>query len=821
MLGRLIHHTSHYTLGSLLVTLASIVSFPVFTRTFSVADYGALNLLSSLLLLWTGIGKLGIQHSIVRFHAEARAGRGPVAEPAYISTVLIGMTATGIAACAGWAIAALLVPVSWWNNDTVARLLLPLTPLLLVRVLDSAASNILRAQQRSVLFNVYAVLRKYLGIAAILVLIFTVLPGLDGFYLGTFVVEAIGLAVILAMLVRGNRLSAAGFSGASFRAMLSFGLPMIAFELAGVVLILGDRYVIQMLMGAEALGHYSAAYNLSQYVQMVIFTSLAQAVTPIYSRMWEEQGEEATRRFVERSLHLYVMIAVPVVAGMSAVGGEVLTTLASEKYAEGAVVIPLVVAGMCIDGGIPLFAAGMYIHKSNRMLVPFMIAAAALNIALNVALIPSMGLLGAAFATFICYLLLAVCAWHLGSRRLQVRFPWADLAKFSVLGLAMYGAVHLVTHPVSWVEVAARVILGAAVYTALVILFDRQARDGLALALGGGTPGTGGAGGRGALRSAAKHSVNRALASRPGWAASALMRRRGAVAVMYHRINRGPVPFAGVPVEQFRAQMQWLKANCTPVWPEEVLDAAQRADRIRTPVLITFDDGYRDYHDCAYPILRELGIPAAVFVSTHSVDSGELLWTERVFWAMTHTGRASVHLPWDPRRELALSDRDSRAAATRECTRHLKGVPDAERVRLLDILFAELDAPDPRQHLDRQMLSWSEIRATLDGTRYGGHSHTHPILSQLPAAQMEAEIRLCRDRLAGHLGQEPRIFAYPNGRPQDFNGTTRDLLLKYGFKLAFSTVMGNIGPGADPLALRRQHAGGHTIGDFAALIARA
>jgi O-antigen/teichoic acid export membrane protein len=479
MLGRFILHSSHYTIGSLLVTLASIVSFPIFTRTFSVADYGALNLISSLLLLWTGIGKMGVQQSIARYHAEVVAGKHAISEPKYIATILIGMGCTGAAATLGWALMSLVVPPAWWNSEQVALLLLPLSALIFIRVMDSAITNLLRAQQRSVLLNVFLVLRKYLGLAVILVLMFYVIPGLSGFYLGTFIVECVSVVGMTAYLVRKHKVRLSGFSGPTFRAMVAFGLPMIAFELSGIVLNLGDRYVIQAMLGGESLGHYSAAYNLCDYARVVIFSSFAAAITPIYIRLWEEKGEQATIAFIERALRLYFMIGVAVVAGMMAVGTDVLTLLASEKYAPGALVIPLVIAAMCIDGGTPIFCAGMYIFKQNHRIIPWVIFAAVANIALNVLLVPYLGLAGSAVATLVCYSLIAAAAWRIGSRQVRIRFPLADLCKFTLLAAIMYFAVSQVAVARPVVELLLRIVAGVVLYGLLIVAFDRQVRADL------------------------------------------------------------------------------------------------------------------------------------------------------------------------------------------------------------------------------------------------------------------------------------------------------------------------------------------------------
>lgn len=476
MLRRLVLQSSHYTVGSLLVTLGSVVSFPILTRAFSLADYGALNLLSSLLLLWTGLGKLGVQQSIARFHAETMTGRRPISESKYVRTVLIGMGVTGLAASAGWLLMSLVIPRSWWQDERVAALLMPLSGLVFLRVLDSALTNLLRAQQRSILLNVYLVLRRYIGLALIVLLIFTVLPGFEGFYVATYVVEAACVLALGVYLCRRHPASDGNFSRETFRDMVVFGSPMIALEVAGLILNLGDRYVLQSVLGNEAVGLYSAAYNFSDYVRVVLFTSFAQALTPLYARLYEERGEAATAQFVQRSLRLYLMISLAVVAGMTAVGGSVLTILASEKYSSAAAVIPLIVAAMCIDGGSPFFSAGLYLRKQNHVMVKFVIIAAVANIAANVLLVPRFGIMGSAAATLGCYVFLTAASWRAGTRLLPLRFPLADLAKFAALAAIMYVAVMQVSLASRWLDLGVKVAVGVAVYSALLLAFDRPAR---------------------------------------------------------------------------------------------------------------------------------------------------------------------------------------------------------------------------------------------------------------------------------------------------------------------------------------------------------
>jgi peptidoglycan/xylan/chitin deacetylase (PgdA/CDA1 family) len=318
---------------------------------------------------------------------------------------------------------------------------------------------------------------------------------------------------------------------------------------------------------------------------------------------------------------------------------------------------------------------------------------------------------------------------------------------------------------------------------------------------------------------AAKRLLKRAIASPAGWPlASLLLRAPGVTVLMYHRVTRPGAPFEGLDVSVFREQMRWIRRHCTPIGPDALLDRARGPRSARPPVLVTFDDGYRDYHDNAYPVLEELDIPALVFVATAFMDEGGLLWTESVHWAAAATQRPRAALPWSDAPALELGTPAQRAAFVAAAKAHLKRVPDARRRRDLDALFTALDVSPARAGIERQMMTWDEVRATLGRSCIGGHSHTHPILSRLDERQMELEIAVCRDRIASETGRAPRYFAYPNGRAEDFNDATRRLLRRHGFELAFSTIEGINGGDLDEMAIRRQPTGARDAGDFACLV---
>jgi peptidoglycan/xylan/chitin deacetylase (PgdA/CDA1 family) len=309
-----------------------------------------------------------------------------------------------------------------------------------------------------------------------------------------------------------------------------------------------------------------------------------------------------------------------------------------------------------------------------------------------------------------------------------------------------------------------------------------------------------------------KRVAKGAFASPFGWRlAGPLLRAPGVIVLMYHRIDSGGGSLPGLPVDTFAAHMRWLRENCDLIEPEAIEERARRPTRLRPAVLVTFDDGYRDYHDHAYPVLKQLGIPAVVFLATSFMDHGGMIWTEEVQAAALATRLPRVRLPWSDGPAVELPNDDARAALGERARAYLKVLPDTDRQAAVQELFKALGAPAVGE---RQMLNWDEVRRTMDLTRFGGHTHTHPILSRLDRNAAEGEIRTCRDRIAAETGRVPTLFAYPNGQAADFTAETRDLLRENGFRVAFSTIEGIAGGDTDWFAVKRLPGAGQHLPDF-------
>ena len=285
--------------------------------------------------------------------------------------------------------------------------------------------------------------------------------------------------------------------------------------------------------------------------------------------------------------------------------------------------------------------------------------------------------------------------------------------------------------------------------------------------------------------------------------------------LLYHRVNDERHPFfGGLPTTAFAAQMEAL-ARWFRVLPlAEIVERAAKDDLPPRALAITFDDGYRDNYENAFPALRRLGLPATVFLTTDFIGTDRKLWHDRLAGTVTRTALRSATCSG---LELDFASRIGRRDAFRALAARLRSLPEEGKLRELEAIEALLEPPGVGggDAPSRIMLDWDEVRAmSREGIAFGAHTATHAILTRIPLPEARAEIERSRDAVRANVGCDTTLFAYPNGREGDFNPSIQTLVRDAGFKAAVTTVWGGNTARTDCFALRRQPGSGRDTALF-------
>jgi O-antigen/teichoic acid export membrane protein len=432
-LKTLYRHSSHYLGGRVAVMLLGFVSFPVFTRVFSVADYGTMNLITNTVLLLTVLSKFGFQHSVQRFYPQDELDAGPDTLRRYYSTLFYSTAVLALALSAIF-ILSLYFGAGRLFGVTAGGTLLLACSLVTIRSLRSMQMNLMQMEQKTRLFNGMDIIQKALSIAAACALLFFWQKTVFALFLGLVIVEGAVLLQYLPVLARRHLISLNMFDLGFLRTAVAFSMPLMAAEISWVVLDSGDRFFIQHYMGPQALGFYAAAYGIAIYLQDVMMAPLQMALFPICMKVWNTEGKEATQRFLARSLEQFVLVAVGVVCVAMVTSRDVIVLLASRKFQEAHTLLPYLVIGLVLSAVTIYFRPGLMIHKRASKIAVATFYASVLNVALNIILLPRIGLVGAAIATMVSYAGIVLFLAYQSLRVLPYQIEVASFARYAAVG---------------------------------------------------------------------------------------------------------------------------------------------------------------------------------------------------------------------------------------------------------------------------------------------------------------------------------------------------------------------------------------------------
>jgi peptidoglycan/xylan/chitin deacetylase (PgdA/CDA1 family) len=264
----------------------------------------------------------------------------------------------------------------------------------------------------------------------------------------------------------------------------------------------------------------------------------------------------------------------------------------------------------------------------------------------------------------------------------------------------------------------------------------------------------------------------------------------GVLVLNYHRVGNGnQSPFDrglwSADVETFTDQIRFCKSELDVISPDDIPQVlAQRRGRY---ALVTFDDGYRDNYDVAFPILKAEGVPATFFIATGFLDAPRVPWWDEIAWMVRTSRQRQVELSaWVP--SPVSFDEPDREVAVRTFLRAYKSMPAESTNSFLDALAEATGSGRCGAGEGTGLwMNWDMLREMrAAGMRVAGHTITHPILSRSSRERQRDEILGCGARLTEEMGEPMLYFSYPVGGPNSFDSVTQDCLREAGVRYAFS-----------------------------------
>ncbi|MEQ1907236.1 MAG: polysaccharide deacetylase family protein [Vicinamibacterales bacterium] len=277
----------------------------------------------------------------------------------------------------------------------------------------------------------------------------------------------------------------------------------------------------------------------------------------------------------------------------------------------------------------------------------------------------------------------------------------------------------------------------------------------------------------------------------------------------YHRIGDSlSTPYdSGVfsaTADELDDHIRHIKKRFHLLTPEETIAMARGAGPTRASVLFTFDDGYLDNYEAAFPVLRSHGVSAMFFLATGFVGSSRVPWWDRMAFVIKQCPTSTIRLRYPQPVEFDV-EKLGLLEVSRRILRIYRSpaVTDPERFER-ELAEACLATP-PGNDASPLFMSYEQAREMqAAGQVFGSHTHSHTILSTLSAAAQREEFRASREILERELNTTIDVLAYPVGSTHAFSGQSIEGLKATGYRAAFSHYGGLNRPGEiDPYDIRR------------------
>ena len=295
--------------------------------------------------------------------------------------------------------------------------------------------------------------------------------GAEGYLTGVLLGAALAALPYLALTMRQIR---PVFRLRVLLPALAFSLPLVPHALAAWALEMSDRAILTRFIPLHDVGVYSLGYQLGAAMGLLTTAFNAAWVPFLFGSLKEEGGAAHSR--LARLVSYYAAALCFIGLGWSLLVKHAIGYLAGPEFGEAYRITPWVVGGY-VFGGLYLIPTNLLFWQQRTTVIPLVtVAAGAVNVGLNLWLVPRHGAIAAAWSTLAAYAVLLVLTWRTAERLHPFPYEYRRLGLMAGLALALFLAGQLLPFPSPALEVAGRVLLWLAFPFGLVALgaFDRM-----------------------------------------------------------------------------------------------------------------------------------------------------------------------------------------------------------------------------------------------------------------------------------------------------------------------------------------------------------
>ena len=459
----ILRHMLGYTLVKFFPAIASLTTLMLFTRLMSPSQFGEYSLTVNVTTIMVAILGNFLVIGLGRFEpaSNTQEEKNKLHSTVIATSIILSIT-----------VGLLIFLLNFFNVLPVLSINYSfLVSLFFITLFMQLGQRLMNANLKPKAYGVSLALKNIL---LLFVGAATLLAGYGVFGVLASLAVATSLACLPAISL-WSKTTWCDFDFAVLKKLWAYGAPLTLLYLFVMIIGFSDRIFIDVMLGSDAVGLYSAGYDLTQYTIAIVASIVHLAAFPIILKAYEDEGPDKAKILMATSLRVLLLVMLPVSLGFIAVRDEISSIFLGSSFSATAItIIPILVFSVFISSiKSYYFDYAFQITKSTRLQTISPMLAALVNCILNYYLIPVMGVVGAAYATLIAYGFYLLLTVFLSAKIFQfTRFPWKYLVKLVLISLIMHFTIIWLAFDVNVLLVLfLKVFIGGLIFFIMVYIF--------------------------------------------------------------------------------------------------------------------------------------------------------------------------------------------------------------------------------------------------------------------------------------------------------------------------------------------------------------
>lgn len=416
-----------YGFGNAILKILALLTAPIFTRVFLPADYGIINLITSITYFLSLLLIFGMDAATSVSYYQYGKEKKTIVSTTFWFLVIWGILLVGLASLFSKQFSHLS-----FQTNSYSPLFLIAFATAFFTLLISFAKLIFRLEFQAKTFALIAIFQAVVSTALMIVLVVVFKYGLAG-YLGGTLIGTFASFILAFGYILIRKTITFRFNLSRLKEMLAYGVMMVPTALSFYVFDLSDRYFINHYWNLTELGLYSIAINIAS---LLTFFSIAlgQAWTPYVLKLYYD-SRKIFNQFVPRIFVYYLILFFTLALFVTIFGQEILKILTTPNYYPSYRAIGPMALAFTFAATLQITVLGMTIVRKTKFMAFYALLTAIINIILNFLLIPKYGMVGAAWATAASYFFLTLAYLFTSQKFIYIKLPWQKIFKLVLLSV--------------------------------------------------------------------------------------------------------------------------------------------------------------------------------------------------------------------------------------------------------------------------------------------------------------------------------------------------------------------------------------------------